>query len=394
MNIHSNLHQLGFSGNYMNYNQLLQESGLYEDEDDYLPSQFHTDDVLEDQDDIDELMYGDDFKDENQANEPDSDSKNKRHSVEEFFRCMICYEKAVKPLMCGQCSKFCCSKCFKKWLNEHNGTCPCCRRPTDLKNLVKVRFMSELSEVSKSLTQAVNNLITDGRGSLETKHLNQGVCKEHEQEIKYFCKHCSTPICSDCAMFSKEHKGHEFDHLKNVYDNSIVKLRAKVADSQRKVTSMQTSIKEIDAIMKKLEENKHEKKVLIAQFQKKFRDRLDKEYQDKINNLLNQKSKHSDNIEHILKEYKDFKGKLDVVNDKIVSSNRVDIVINHPHIETQIEELDKKEVPEFKSDPNIFKYSSDKLCADYQTFVLKPFSVIVKVNSRPIATLILFFLIL
>ena len=92
-------------------------------------------------------------------------------------------------------------------------------------------------------------------------------------------------------MFSKEHKGHDFDHLKNVYDQSIGKLRTKVAEVQTKVTQMHQSIKEIDGIMKKLEENKHEKKVLIAQFQKKFRDRLDKEYQDKINVLLNQKSK-------------------------------------------------------------------------------------------------------
>lgn len=92
-------------------------------------------------------------------------------------------------------------------------------------------------------------------------------------------------------MFSPDHKGHEFDHLKNVYDQNIAKLRSKVADVQAKVTSMQQSIKDIDSIMKKLEENKHEKKVLIAQFQKKFRDRLDKEYQDKINDLLSHKSR-------------------------------------------------------------------------------------------------------
>ena len=226
-------------------------------------------------------------------------------------------------------------------------------------------------------------MISDGRNSTEGKQPVQGICKEHEQEIKYFCKQCLIPICSDCAMFSKDHKGHEFDHLKNVYDNSIVKLRSKVADAQNKVTSMQTSIKEIDAIMKKLEENKHEKKVLIAQFQKKFRDRLDKEYQEKINNLLNQKSSSWPNQELIVKEYKDFKGKLDQVNEKIVSSNRVDIVVNHPQIENQIEELDKKEVPEFKSDPTIFKYSSDKLCADYQTFILKPFSVRQRLTAGP-----------
>lgn len=152
MNINSNMHPLGFASNYINYNQLLQDSSLYEEDEEYIRSQFHTDDVLEDQEEFED-MYAEEPQEENRASEPDSESKTKRQTVEEFFRCMICYEKANKPLMCPHCSKFCCSKCFKKWLNEHNGTCPCCRRPIDSKNLVKVRFMSELSDVSFAITR-------------------------------------------------------------------------------------------------------------------------------------------------------------------------------------------------------------------------------------------------
>lgn len=65
-----------------------------------------------------------------------------------------------------------------------------------------------------------------------------------------------------------------------------------------------------------------------------------------------------------------------------MGSNKVDIVLSSPTIESQITELEQKVIPEFKSDPNIFKYSSDKLCADYQTFVLKPFSVVYISNHR------------
>lgn len=82
-----------------------------------------------------------------------------------------------------------------------------------------------------------------------------------------------------------------------------------------------------------------------------------------------------------MKEYKEFKHKIDIVTDKIVGSNKVDIVLSSPTIENQITELEKKSIPVFKSDPNIFKYSSDKLCADYQTFVLKPFSVVKRPNA-------------
>lgn len=86
--------------------------------------------------------------------------------------------------------------------------------------------------------------------------------------------------------------------------------------------------------------------------------------------------------ETIAKEYKDYKNKVDSVNEKIVASNKVEVVLSSQKIESQILELEQKAIPVFKNDPSIFKYSSDKLCADYQTFILKPFSVRLKFNDR------------
>lgn len=109
--------------------------------------------------------------------------------------------------------------------------------------------------------------------------------------MKYFCKNCSMPICSDCAMFGKEHKGHEFDHLKNIYDHSIGKLRNRIGEAQTKVTNMHQAIKEIDGIMKKLKVNRKEKKERITQVLEKIWNKIDKEYQEKILTLKAQKSR-------------------------------------------------------------------------------------------------------
>jgi RNA-binding protein YhbY len=203
MNI--NMHPLGFSNEYQDYNEIMQDSDYFEEED-YPRINFNTDDILgqhgEEEEELEEELEEEEFQGPTAENDP----KNKRVLVEEFFRCLICYDKASKPLMCPYCSKFCCSKCFKKWLNEHNSTCPSCRAVLEIKTLVKVRFMSELSEVNQLLEKAVasvlNSQVSQGLG--DSKVLTQEVCKTHQQELKYFCKDCNTPICSDCAMFSKE----------------------------------------------------------------------------------------------------------------------------------------------------------------------------------------------
>ena len=79
----------------------------------------------------------------------------------------------------------------------------------------------------------------------------------------------------------------------------------------------------------------------------------------------------------MIKEYKEFKSRIDAVTSKIIGSNKVDIVISSPMIEQKIMEINEKSVPEFKLDPSIFRYSSDELLtSDYHTYILKPFSVV------------------
>lgn len=140
---------LDIAPHYQNYNDLLQDSVFYDEEDEMMRGNYIPDDIHGAQEDQDEDLDNDEMIDDSTGQVPDSDLKTKRNSIEEFFRCTICYEKANKPLMCPQCSKICCGECFKQWLNEHSSTCPCCRSSLEQKTLVKANFLSQLNEVHR-----------------------------------------------------------------------------------------------------------------------------------------------------------------------------------------------------------------------------------------------------
>lgn len=47
--------------------------------------------------------------------------------------------------------------------------------------------------------------------NIQKKKNKEEECSVHiGTPLNYFCETCSEAICADCAMFSKEHKSHEF----------------------------------------------------------------------------------------------------------------------------------------------------------------------------------------
>ena len=98
--------------------------------------------------------------------------------------------------MCPFCSKLCCSLCMKKWLNESRQSCPHCRTNLRVNQLVACRFVEEVDAALDKLQ------IKIGKPRKE-------LCGMHDTtELNYFCNTCAKAICSDCAMFTEEHKSH------------------------------------------------------------------------------------------------------------------------------------------------------------------------------------------
>ena len=129
--------------------------------------------------------------------------------------------------MCPSCSKFCCNLCFKKWLTEHKSECPYCRDHLRVTQLIPLRFLNEMA-------YAVENIIDNKKQSDDTD-----ICPDHKIKMSYFCITCQKSICSDCAMFSDEHKTHEFAHLQGIYEKNFDELKAEMHKLREKIKLME-----------------------------------------------------------------------------------------------------------------------------------------------------------
>ena len=140
--------------------------------------------------------------------------KSIKKNINDIFKWLIWFNKISKDAMlCPYCSKLWWHSCISKWLLERKSEWPHCRNSLTTRQLVNWRFVSDISD-------AINDL--NDVGGLE---VNEENCEEHNTELKYFCKTCNTPICSDWAMFGTKHKDHKFEKLMDVYLLHLSKIK-------------------------------------------------------------------------------------------------------------------------------------------------------------------------
>ncbi|KAJ1981725.1 hypothetical protein H4R34_001961 [Dimargaris verticillata] len=157
--------------------------------------------------------------------------------VEELFQCFICMGTLRDAVICPKCSKLSCAQCI-----THKEECPHCRVPLTVAQLVNCRFVSELHERLRRLDIAgLSNSPKQHRISpIASTAIAQGLaqpcderCENHDLPRTYFCLTCRTPLCSDCAMLSAEHKGHSFNKLDSVYQSSTVGIQQQLKELER-----------------------------------------------------------------------------------------------------------------------------------------------------------------
>ena len=122
-------------------------------------------------------------------------------------------------------------------------------------------------------------------------------CKEHEKGLIYYCIDCKKSVCSDCAMFGGEHKGHKFEHLVKIYDQQLNDIRneSKVISEKLKeyydlIDNMRKSIDRVQ----KVKDNKEEELEHVISL---FKERLELQLNDKLMLLLSEKNSINEEIE-------------------------------------------------------------------------------------------------
>ena len=103
------------------------------------------------------------------------------------------------------------------------------------------------NHVIKTLEEIKQSDKTTGAQSLRKK-LHCTVEYHEDQLLKFFCKTCKTPICSDCALVT--HKEHDYAYVRDFRREVQKKLEGKVLQVQAKETEFQNHKKYVENLMK------------------------------------------------------------------------------------------------------------------------------------------------
>ncbi|XP_032997890.1 zinc finger protein RFP-like [Lacerta agilis] len=123
--------------------------------------------------------------------------------------CSICLDYFKDPVTIPECGhNFCRSCLIQCWgESEAEASCPQCRERVQRRSLIPNRQLANVVEIAQNLSlQEVKK--EGGEG---------GVCEDHQEPLKLFCKIDEAPICVVCDR-SKEHKHHEVIPLKEAFE--------------------------------------------------------------------------------------------------------------------------------------------------------------------------------
>ncbi|OMJ81141.1 hypothetical protein SteCoe_18456 [Stentor coeruleus] len=204
-------------------------------------------------------------------------------NFDDLLKCVICYDKLIDPKMCPSCSKLCCKACIHRWLIENRSQCPHCRASLRLDQLVTCRFLKDITQALENITSVKNEDALDK-------------CLMHNCPLNYYCVNCQNPICSDCAMFSTEHKGHEFQHLQNIYKKHVEQINTESKVLSTRVKDLEKILTDIDINIDKIRLAKEDKSRELIIYMDQVQSRLEAQLKEKFEILSLKREKAQEEI--------------------------------------------------------------------------------------------------
>nr|XP_022308904.1 uncharacterized protein LOC111114739 [Crassostrea virginica]XP_022308905.1 uncharacterized protein LOC111114739 [Crassostrea virginica] len=157
-------------------------------------------------------------------------------------------------------------------------------------------------------------------------------CKLHPtKNVDIFCRECNTPLCLKCFL-GKEHKGHEFDDLEEIYAEKYALWQGEFSKIQKYFLptseDLKTDIKEDVKEIKKIMESIRTSMKAEAESLKNL---VDEETSEKIKHthtmeksllqiLKSQETTYNDYIKYLGKMSDKFQEYLSTTNEKLLSS--------------------------------------------------------------------------
>uniref|UniRef100_A0A8C3HPG8 Zinc finger protein RFP n=1 Tax=Chrysemys picta bellii TaxID=8478 RepID=A0A8C3HPG8_CHRPI len=228
-------------------------------------------------------------------------AENPMESLQEEATCPICLEYFKDPVITNCGHNFCLACISQCWEGSDTAaSCPQCRETVQERNLRPNRQLANMVEIANRLSLQAYEAAKGAGGD--------GVCGEHQEALKLFCKDDETSICLVCHL-SQAHRAHmvvpveeaaqEYKeklqaHLKTLREEREKLLELKIETQ----TERQKIVSEFQQLQQFLEE---QERLLLAQL-----DKLDEE----IVRIQNENvSKLSEQISHLSELISELEGK-------------------------------------------------------------------------------------
>ena len=274
-------------------------------------------------------------------------------SLEDALLCVICAKHLREPRLCPQCVKAFCSSCVTKWLQTHR-TCPQCSMPLRCGELLQCGVLAELSGLVERVTKTLDYYET---------------CSEHNLQMLYFCKTCGNPICSDCAMITQRHHGHEFDKLANMYDFHLRVLRTEEGKVKSRKEELRAVLGDIEENLEKLKQAHGEKSEDLRGRIDVLRGRLEAAYKEKAVQLVGKQR-------FVSKEIEQFHELLTKVSASLGLKSKAHLIANAPTFLGELRQVNLESQGKVDFLPQSPEYSSVGIAPQYESgsFLIEQFS--------------------
>lgn len=83
-------------------------------------------------------------------------------------------------------------------------------------------------DINGAFLQVLDSLHACGKEASVTIPQDQEKCSTHQERMSVYCETCKESICHNCALFSKEHHGHSFKPLDDIYKKHVEVLQGEV----------------------------------------------------------------------------------------------------------------------------------------------------------------------
>lgn len=285
-------------------------------------------------------------------------------SIVDMLNCFICLKKVKEAVICPHCSKFSCENCLKVWIGEKKQECPMCRHPLTMNQIVKCRFLSDISKILESIKpQLLRNYNTNDSNE------NIDKCSEHQMKMIYYCVTCTKVVCSDCVMFTKTHENHKFERIKSVYEKKVDCLNREMIQMKKKISDYDNYLIQLFKQSETLKKTKEEKVKDLLSLYRTLNGNLDSELSTKMQKIEDEKRKVEDELEYFENMHEEILNQLKSLTPAkmILKSGEYMKLLAEMNSKKFISSIPKSIVSDFGSSISI-KYAIG-------TFTLKPYSI-------------------